>query len=687
MGNTIIINSVNILKFGFVAILNLKEKKLYLKTADLTVFSAGGVSNIQGIFFEVLDPSDMELASINTLAFDPATQNQLVVNLTSGFSIFGFYKIRGVIRDADGREYEVKLPIKEVCMPDGFANGVVPAKLDIEADCDKPEVAVYDKTNYSYKGQSPEQIIKAGTLYYPPGTLSNLPFTATPFSVSGSGKVFTGRYTVNYAPVAQYNIGDGFSVEITYSAKGTEKLVTCNSQLSKILCCVYDLQSDYDNDPYSSNGKAIKLKLDKAMWPMLRAFLKEKSGKDASKDVEEIAELLNCDCGCSDGVEGRAIISGGTEVNNIVIAGTNAATVSASQNGSTTNYIVNVKTISLSKAQNDVAFDISRVETAGSIAFTIGFNYPKLAETILNTIQSSEELTELLLSIIGDTQLGIDLSSVNGRCVIAMSSCSYSLIESNLTGKSVGSILIAGNTYNAPNGLLATNQSGIAAWLNGLGKGTFIVNYDSSAKTLSISSANNANLVNTIRFILGGADIVRLFSRQCVSIQQFLQAIVDYVCAFDISNVLLGSKISYCLFDTNGKPKKQDLAADQSLDALVAAILAVQCDLVNKVSALTNIDCATITSLFKSSELSVNPAKDTVLAKLDGNCVALTYDQLIKGILSRIASKAELHDLFCALAASCTVPVCDAPVNVTAYIDLGDVCAPVTGITGSASGA
>jgi uncharacterized membrane protein len=688
MQNIININSANILTFGFASVFSLSAKTLTLDITDLTSFQGDGAAAVQGIFFEVKDPSGMLLASIDYTqpAIIPATQTSKVIDLLNGFALFGVYTITGVIRDENGRDYPLKV-IKEICMPEGFKNGAVPGKFDMQVDCDIPIISITDLTVYAYKGLSPVVLSKSGLLFYPKGSLADLPFTYTPFTVGGSGKLYTGRYTLGCTALASYELGDGVVVKVLYSVTGYEKVVTCTSKLKSIVCCLEEMQEAYDNDPYSATGRSIALKIEKVSSRMMQAIVREKSGKDASALVADIARELGCDCGCgsTEAIETRPILAGGVQVDNIAFAGKNAVTVTAATTGSVKTYTVDVKNVTMTNQGNDLAIKIRKTETATTIAYDLSFDYDKLASSLLQTIKNSDELTQILKEIVGSAELGYDLSGLDGKCVLTIGGCSFSLIESNAASKYVTAIEIDGTTFNAPTGLQASNAMNVSNWLNNLGKGAFNVSYDSAVKSLTVTAPDNENVLNLLTFTLNGNPILRQFSSQCTTLSSVLQALINYMCALTTSKVLLGSKLSVCVFDGNGKPAKKDLTADATLANLLGQLVSVQCELVNKVSNLTGFDCAALAKIFSGSAGDIDPDKDVLYGRIGEKCAPVDYGMLAEAVLTKINKTATLKELFCELVNTCSVPVCDAPTNLSGYVDNGDTCAPVTGMSGSAS--
>ena len=686
MKNLININSQNIKTFGFTSVFDLANKNLRLDISGLTTFNTNGAAAVAGIYFSIVDPSGLVLLDDTQVAINPTLGNTVDVELSS-FAAFGLFGITASIIDSDGQIFTIKI-IKEICQPEGFVRGYVPAVNEIAADCRIPLITINDLTKYSYKGLTPESITKTGTLFYPKGTLADLQYTYTPYSVGGSGQVYTGRYTLNQSAIATYDLGDGVYLNVTYENTGYEKIVTCTSVLTNIICCINDTYEKFENDPYGSNGRDAKSRLDQIQTPFMLAVIKEMAGQDASELAQEISDKLNCDCGCNENspIEQKAILTGGTQIGSISVTGVAAAVVTPVSSGGNIQYEVKVKNINVLNLNNDLGFTINKTVADNVITFAISFNYDVLAQNILNEIAGSADLTNMLLDIVRDAQLGIDLSGLDGGCVLTIGNCTYNLIEAHLNGKTISGITIGGTLYEAPTGLSAISDTLIQQWLNSLQKGAFTAVYDSVAGTIHIESDQNPNSISTITFVANGAALIRQFSKTCVQLKQVLQAIINYTCGLSMAKVVLGEQVTLCALNDKGVATSSVLSDDSTLQDLIDQIVQTQCSLVNALAKYASLDCTFISSIFTqmAEDEKIDWTADLVLGKVNGSCRVINFSDLASAILSRINSSSDLKTQFCNVVNTCNVPVCDAPTNVKATLDNGDSCTPVTDITGSA---
>lgn len=299
--NPIQIGSAAITSFGFTSTFDLLANTLKFDISALTEFMAGGQSAVKGIAFAVKDPSGLDLCVIDftTPQINPVNTSVFTLNMVSGFAKFGWYTIRGSIKDQDNSIYSIDLK-KEICQPENFDNGYVPGKFAMDIDCDVPQLTIREISKIIYKGLLPDSVTRTGTFSYPPGTIANLAITAVPFMISGSGHVYTGRYTINNTSVGKFNLQDSVYVLVSYKTIAFEKVVNCQTALVTVLCCIENCYDQYKASPYSSNGKFHKQKLDEISIPLSIAIVKEKAGIDAGDQVTEIAKILNCDCNCAE---------------------------------------------------------------------------------------------------------------------------------------------------------------------------------------------------------------------------------------------------------------------------------------------------------------------------------------------------------------------------------------------------
>ena len=680
--NPIPVNSSNVVQFGFTASFDLENSNLKFDISAYTIFTTGGAANVQGINFQVIDPSGSELSSIDFPSVDinpGAGETTYQVQLSNSPSQFGWYTIKGVLRDQTGLDYVIEFA-KNICKPVGQVNGIVPGVLKDHVDCSVPMINIGELTNLTYQTLAPANIVKTGMFYYPQGTLPPVAFTYTPFEIFGSGKIYTGDYTVKLKTVATYDMGDLCFVIVTYGST-LNFSVTCNSTLCEVMCCIEKLQNIVADGCSSAQAQDARKKLDQAIIPLIMAITMEKCGQDSGEMVQEISDILGCDCQCDgQAVEARPIYS---LIDPVVLQG---------QCGTTANlvggiWVIKSKTVTVNKLNpTDPAFLITTEQTDCNYNVTIGLNYDALTGTVLNVIKNSPQYVSILNSLI--TIPPLDLSGIGPNCVIDLSSCDYDLItDASNVAKLVTSIVIGGTIYAAPSGLNITNALGIATWLNSLNRGIFTVYYDSTTNpaTTVVSTDNNPNSVSTMAFSLNGSPLVQQFSKSCASAEDMFKAIIDYLCGLSDDNIHLSQPYTICTLQTDGSIKSEQVSpsGENTLATLLLKYTIAFCASLANVKALAAINCTNIKNVFTDTVTTIVPATDGLYGSRGGNCGVWSIEDTVRQVLTFLSNtnKQDIIDQFCFVVSRCVVPVCQ-PVSFM-EIELIEPCPAVSGITGS----
>lgn len=540
MENPVTVNSSTIKQFGFTAQFDLLAKKILISAQESTLLVNSG-TGVASLSFEIKDPTGYTYPLV---AVNPNTLADVEVNTGSVFN-FGIFTIKGTITDTDGKATVVSVD-KNICEPEDWKSGKVVGEFKIDVNCQIPSVEVNELTKLKYQGNGPQSISKVGFVYYPDNTLNEIAFLFTPFAFGYNDGIYTGTYKIKNTTTAVYDLLDGVTVKIPYVTR-QEFQVVCDSSLREILCCINDQYDLYKKNPSSVISTNAKSKLDDVSADLFLAIINDRAGKSNADQIARIKEVLNCDCGCSpdgDYIEPQ-LIGGPNQIINIT--GEGGVTVTPQTSGDVTLYRIIGKEVSVIKQDaDDLAFSIIKTGGQTTSTFALGFNYEVLAENILNIISSNEGLINILNEIIG-TGTGVDISGLNGKTIINLNSCAYSLIEPSPVQKTVKSITIAGVVYNAPTGLNIRNTSGIVSWLTSLNLGVFTAALNSDSSTLTILTSNNTYAISTMSFTLNGNVLTRQFSKNCGSLTAVLQAIIDkIIMPVTTSDVKLTANISLC---------------------------------------------------------------------------------------------------------------------------------------------
>lgn len=679
------IGSANIVQFGFQATFDLDQKKIHFDISEDTIFQEGMIGNVPGVCFLITGPGGLPILTpdFTAPAIVPSAGSTYDIDLPGDYNLFGFYSIQGQIKDEDGTIYSTLLITKEICKPEGYNNNYVPGSVSIQPDLGVPQILISETTNLTYKGNAPATISKTGTLSFPAATLSDLSITYTPIMIT-AGSVLTGRYTVNLKTLATYDQQDGILVTVPYVTRSAEFVISPGTALAQIVCQLNDVQKTIDMNPMSVPGRAAKEKLDKSAPFVLQALVNEKAGRSSDEQIARIKDILGCDISTSALVEGVPVLgNGGASIAYINVVGSNAATVTAATNGGTKTYTANVKYIIVQKQDDDDdTFEITRTDSGTQTIFSFAFNDAALAQSILLQIQDSQDLTDLLNSLISGATAAVSFDGFAGGCVITIGNCSYALSMASTPSKIATSINIANTAYNAPSGLNITSASGMQTWLNSLNLGTFTVTYDSGAGTVLIQSTANAHVVNQFTYSQNSNPVTVQFTKTCAGLVAILNAIITYLCAIDSTKVAFGlTGKTFQTFNSGGQPQTISLDPTLKVSDVLSALLTANTAMVTKIMQVA-LTCANIQALFGVSAATIANT-DYVLGTKQGQCAQWSLSDLANAILGAINNNPGIKATLCSLVSSCSAPTYNPDVVVSATYASGNTCAPITGITGS----
>lgn len=682
----VIVNSIDIQQFGFDANIDLKNLRIVFDIAAQTVFNGSGVYDCQGICFSVVDQNGVPLLSFdwsNPQITQPSTdanevyygQSTYELDLSDVFSydmMFQRFRIQGAIKNVYGDIYVTEAVVVDVCKPDKFNDkGIVPGMVSVNMNCNTAAITLKDLTAMVYNKKSPSSKTVTGTLYYPRGTVAPFVFTSLPASNS---QVWTGNYELRSTVIAKYDMGNSVYVLVTYYTYGSYEF-DCNNNMANVLCCVMEVQDRYKKNEGNPIGAHALRQIQEITVPMLAGFLKEQRGESAAEQVKIIRDTLKCDCGRNSVTKvERSPVN--AAIYNIVIEGFGGTDVEMVEEGNTRTFNITSSIYSVGKANNlDTGFNIE-IDTSipNNIRYLLSFDYGNIANYIYNATSNSEELKTLLNSLIFSSA-GVDLSNVNGRCIIDLSSTNFFLSLRVASASALVTSLRVGSTdYAAPANLLVSNVAGIEAWLNGLSLGDYEVSFTPGVTGfyINILSLNNANALVSMTFNSNGATTVA-FQRTNKSLVALLQAVVDYLCEITAAQVQLGEVIELCYVDYNGNAVSQYLQPTDSQRKFNRELSYVICDLVDRIRATTSSTCASVKALFLDRPVSSLTASGRLYgADAEGNCTAYNIRQLAQGVILAINSYADVKAAFCAIDCS-TVATCPDILSMNVNVVSGDI--------------
>jgi hypothetical protein len=656
---------------------------------SLSPFTTGtGLSNTLGVAFSVIDQEGVILASINWSSPqipNPGTTTSYTIDLSSLNYAFLFqtYQISAAIQDQNSTVYTIPPIYKKICQPNDFQeSGYVCGMFQLRADCTNNDILVKEFTVFVYNNLTPQSIFKTGTLNYPTGTIPAVSFSVTPFINS---VVYTGRYMLSCTSIATYNLQDDTYVLVSY-VTNQQFDITCSNKVSDLLCCIEDLYrmkiKNYDN----ALGKRAAQQLDEVELPFFLGLGQEMNGMDSEWAYQSIKKQLNCNCG-PNAMGQNEPTPLNPSVTNIVLTGAGGTSVpSPTVVGNTKTFAITSSIYQVVNGNGDNTFSVTvNTATANTVKYIITFNYANLSSAILTAIGASPTLTAQLNALISAT-VNIDLTNLDGKCIIDLSSVNYFLSilvpGANVT---INNIIVGSTTYNAPAGLLVSNITGVEAWLNGLSVGSYEVAFDNSSNGSYFSVLTNANTFGPVSMSLSlsSGNTVIFFQKTNKSVIAFLQAMVDYICQITAAQVGIGNNLALCYFDYNGDIQTTNLtAANKQNDFNVAAVNSI-CNLANRINTITGVTCAKLQALFPLNSAGSFGNSDVLYGTLGGSCAGLTDLQIANLVIAAVSKYTSVKTAWCAI--NCTTPGSCAEISAINVSAVNTTTIGVYGVTWQAT--
>lgn len=648
-----VINSSNIDTLVVALVFDIYNRNINVNSAATTYNDASGSGQlyVQGIDVKIEDQDGVILHDYdwNDPLIKPQDgEDNADIDLSS-FSIpflFQTYKITTAIKDGNGTIYYTNPVFKKICQPQGLTeSGYVPGIFQVAANCMDNIITIKELTPLVYNNLTPDSTTKSGTLSYPTGTISPITFTGTPFT---NNVIYTGQYRISCTTESIYNLQDEVFVKVTYLTNNVFD-INCSSKMSDVICCLVDLQTTAIAQCNNAIGKNAQQKLAEATMPFLIGLTKEINGQDSSAEAIQLKKLLKCNCGATSLTQNE-FTPINPAVTNIVLIGTGGTTITSSTTGNTKTYNIGSTTFQVVKGDTgDLAFTITTdTSTSGVVKYKITFNYAIMAQYILDAIAADPTLLALFNSLVENS--GLSLVGLDGKCIIDLSACNYSL-ERQISSCSelVTSVTINGTVYNAPVNMNVCTEAPIQNWLNSLGLGTFSVSI--VKPQFLILSVSNTNVPSVMTFSNGNS---YQFATDCYQLIDILQAIINYLCELTALQVALGRALDLCHFDYNGNVVSVSYSAGQKQDDFNQGVATSICNIVARIDTLTGITCAKMVALFTDSESSTFSSVARAYGNDGVNCVGWTPKQIALGVISAIQSYPDVKDAFCAID-------CEAP--------------------------
>lgn len=581
----------------------------------------------------------------------------------------GDYLIQFQVKDSVGNIYEL-FKTATICRPTGNTkntpNTYGVAVLTVETMCDTAQLYVKDTTSKSYRGITGTLASAYLAIDYPRDATGVRPdpFEITsfvtdaliPFTYNGRG------YEATYYSTYTYDLGENVFVVIRYAAQVTFD-VTCNIDLCPLSCEVKALEDSIQSGRCADIEES-QAKLNLITPKLLRAFIAKANptcGIDLPALIEEIKSIggFSCDCyGASTGIGTSGI------VNNFVFAVNNqGGDVIGSFATTGNNVTLTIKDKSYTFGPSSGASILLVPTTSGTNTdVQLQVNTEDLATEIYNETASNTTLLNLFNSLVinGGFKLQVD-----GRCVINNGACDYEWGLTGIPNTPNNAILV----YVQVNGVNQTvnyafNTSTLVAfqtYLNTLGLGTYVVT-NNGGGSITITSASNSSGVGNFVYAtaLGDPKKLATITKDCSGFVSYtpdevVQAIIDYLCELDDSQMVTSQDYTICYIDPATKAETTSVVtAGTSLTDFIIELLERGCDTITYITGLTSglVDCQAIKANFPAS-IKVLQENDIILGTKEQECAGILPVELGTRIFELGITNVNFMAAVCAAVAAC----------------------------------
>ena len=578
------------------------------------------------------------------------------------------YKVEFQVKDSDGNIYDLD-KLGGICRPVGntkkSTNTYGQIALSVEILCNSATLYLQDNTSKTYKGITGMLSSSYLAVDYPRDSTGVIPapFVITsfntdaviPFTYNGKG------YSATEYQIWTYDLGNNVFVVIRYVAQITFD-VQCNIDLCPLACAIKGLEDEIKNGKCDDVMAAQNI-LNIVTPMLLRAFIAKANpgcGIDLPALVEEIKEIGGFTCDCVNGNTGigsqSALLDGllfsvnnqgGDIVGGFEVTGGNV--------------VLNLKDKSYTFGQcvdsNSSAIILVPTTTGTNTNVCLKVNLTTLAEDIYNTTAANNYLINLFNSLV--IQNGFQIT-VDGKCVIDNGACDY---EWKLTGlKDVATVFLnyievngVNNSY--PFAFNEANLTPLQTYLNTLGIGTFVVLDLGNGSVKIKTSANGFNLGQLV-YNVGNGKVPAVLTKDCtgflpLTANQIIQAIIDYLCALDDSQIVTSAEYTICWIDpATNTPKTTVVPSGTLLTTFIVELLAKGCTTIDYIMTLTGINCNAIKNIFPVSD-AIMQENDYILGSKAGACARIYPVELGTRILQMGIYDVNFMDAFCAAVAAC----------------------------------
>jgi len=260
-----------------------------------SIFLGDGADNVLGVKVQITNPYGVVIKPYGG-SYDiapPLTYNYTFeIPTQAGKYQFGIYQVAVQITDADGSTHVVSKPVN-VCT---YNSNTYPCddRVRLIADCKNGQVTFQLAEPPTFKGVFAEDVSQTVVIDYPTASgLASFTTTYRNFSV----QLFQGVYKATVDVCATYNMGDNIYLLLPYHVV-VEKNVKCLLDYSCIWPAIKKLNDKIDSCQNQKDKEDSARKTLLALLALQSAELANLAGADASDYINDLEDILDCQCTC-----------------------------------------------------------------------------------------------------------------------------------------------------------------------------------------------------------------------------------------------------------------------------------------------------------------------------------------------------------------------------------------------------
>jgi hypothetical protein len=605
------------------------------------------------------------------------------------------YSLQIFVKDSDGNVYAGDIQTASICRPAGntknSTNTYGLATCLVEVKCADGRVFFQDTTNATYQGIEGTQGSSVLRVTYPPDETGVVPdpFVGAHFSTALVPITYSSdSYQFQASSVYDYDFGGYVHIRIKYVSfnpvNGSPAIrfpVLCNINLCSLFCEVDKLVRDISTGN-CNNAQEAQQKLNlinPKLWLITMGIQQPLCGVDVPALIEEVKAIGGFDCNCCNAPTGiiptTASVIDGYNFEVVTECGDISGTVEKNGNN-----------IQIQLSDVTYTFEMCDSSPMGTTAFefrdeVVGCNkqvclfvdVTQLSFDILNTIKTNTELVNLFNSIVVGGGAGNWNLVVDGKCIFTSGttydySFGLSDIPANTTFAVLEKVQVNGIYEEANFVFNMTNLPALQTFLNTLGFGTFVVTAAGPTSITITSTANSTDIGGIVYTPGGGGTAFASMTKTAsgftpLTANQVVQAIINYLCNIDDSEVETSAAYEICWIDGDGVKQTTTVNSGSPLTAAIAAIVENGCTTIDYIVSLSSLNCANVKALFPQT-ISVMQANDVLLGTKSGDCAGIYPTEAFLAMLNYGTYNADVLAAFCNMVTLCAAGLACSPYNV-----------------------